>query len=420
MATSKLKLGAIGCGGQARTDIAGCNSENFVAFADVDWNNARQIFEENPQVPRYKDFREMLDKHPEIDAVTVTTPDHNHAIIASTAMVQGKHVYVQKPLTHCVGEARYLTELARKTGVVTQMGNQGHSWNGTREMCEIIWSGDIGQVHTVHIWTNRPIWPQGLGRPTERMEVPDHLDWDLWIGPAPMRPYHSTYQPFSWRGWWDFGCGALGDMTCHIADAANWSMRLSEVGPTSVELVSEEGNNKETFPRKSRLKYEFPARGDMVPVTIYWHDGGNMPPRPEGVPETDLLGDGPNGTLFIGTKGLATCDTYGDNARLLPNSVMKDYKRPDPTIPRIEPPDKWKSPYVEWIAAIKDGKKPGSNFDYSGPLTEWIVMGNLALRFPGEKIEWDAKNMRVTNLKKANKHVMREYRKGWALPEMPA
>ncbi len=419
MANSKLNIGGIGAGGKGHTDINGCKSENLVAFADVDWNNVRQIFEENPNVPRYKDFRVMLDKHPEIDAVTVTTPDHNHAIIASTAMVMGKHVYVQKPLTYCVGEARYLTELARKTGVVTQMGNQGHSWNGTREMCEIIWSGDIGQVHTVHLWTNRPVWPQGIDRPTERMDVPEHLDWDLWLGPAPKRPYHRKYAPFNWRGWWDFGCGALGDMACHIADPANWAMRLSEVGPTSVELVSEEGSNRETFPNKSVVRYEFPARGDMVPVTIYWHDGGNMPPRPEGVPEADLLGEGDNGTLFIGTKGVATCDTYGDNARLLPDALMQDYTRPDRTIPRIEPDDKWKSPYVEWIDAIKNGTKPGSNFDYSGPLTEWVVMGNLALRFPGQKLEWDAKNIRVTNVKKANKHVMREYRKGWELPAIP-
>ena len=420
MANSKLNIGAIGCGGQGHTDINGCKSENIVAFADVDWKKARRTFEENPKVPRYKDFREMLDKHPEIDAVTVTTPDHTHTIIAATAMIQGKHVRVQKPLTHCVGEARYLTELARKMGVVTQMGNQGHSWNGTREMCEIIWSGDIGQVHTVHLWTNRPIWPQGIGRPTEKMEVPEDLDWDLWLGPAPKRPYHPMYLPFNWRGWWDFGGGALSDMTCHIADAANWSMRLSEVGPTSVELIREEGNNKETYPLKSVIKYEFPARGVMIPVTIYWHDGGNLPPRPEGVPEADLLGDGGNGTLFIGTKGVATCNTYGDHARLLPDARMRDYKRPDPTIPRIEPDAKWKSPYVEWIDAIKNGTKPGSNFDYSGPFTEWVVMGNLALRYPGEKLQWDAKNMRVTNLKKADRHVMREYRNGWKLPEIPA
>ena len=424
MANSKLNIAGIGVGGKGRTDVNGCADENIVALCDVDWRSRRrgpsaETFERFPKAARYKDFRHMLDKEKSIDAVTVTTPDHTHTVAASWAMSLGKHVYVQKPLTYCIGEARYLRELARYTGVVTQMGNQGHSWNGTRDLCEIIWSGAIGDVKEVHIWTNRPVWPQGIAKRPATEDIPKELNWDLWLGPAPHRPYSSKYAPFSWRGWWDFGCGALGDMACHIADPANWALHLSDTGPISAELITEEGNNKETFPTKSVIKYEFPKRRNMPPVDVYWHDGGNLPPRPEGVPEGELLGEGDNGSLFIGTKGGATCDTYGDNARLLPAARMKDFQKPERTLPRIEPGDKWKSPYVEWTNAIKNGIQPGSNFDYSGPFTEWVVMGNLTLRFPGQKLEWDAKDMRVTNVPEANDFITREYRKGWELPKIP-
>ena len=418
LAASKLNIAAIGAGGKGHTDINGCKDENLVAFADVDWKTARRTFEENPNVPRYKDFREMLDKHPEIDAVTVTTPDHFHAYAADYAMRMGKHVYVQKPLTFSIGEARHLTLTARETGAVTQMGNQGHSWNGVRDMCEIIWSGAIGDIKEAHIWTNRPVWPQGIPRPKESHIVPDTLDWDLWQGPAPHRPYNKKYLPFNWRGWWDYGAGALGDMACHIADPANWALNLSSVGPDSVELVMEEGNNKETFPNKSTIRFEFPARGDQPPVTLYWYDGGNLPPRPKDIPADVQLGEGDNGTLFVGTDGYATCDTYGDRPRLLPESKFKNFEKPKQTIERVESKEKWKSPYVEWTNAIKNGTKPGSNFDYSGPFTEWVVMGNLSLRFPGQKLEWDAKNMKVTNNRKANKYVMRDYKNGFKLGKL--
>jgi predicted dehydrogenase len=421
LANSKLNIAAIGAGGKGWTDINGCAAtENIVALADVDHKRAAKTFGTFDEAKQYFDFREMLDKHPEIDAVTVSTPDHCHTIAADLAMSMGKHVYVQKPLTYTVAEARHLRLKAAETGVITQMGNQGHSWNGARQMCEMIWSGAIGDVTEAHIWTNRPVWPQGIPYPTVAHTVPDTLDWDLWQGPAKKRDYNRKYLPFNWRGWWEYGCGALGDMACHIADPANMALNLSSVGPTSVELVMEEGNNKATYPHKAIIKYEFPARGDQPPLSIYWYSGGNKPARPKDIPENNKLGDGDNGTLFIGTDGYATCDTYGDNARLLPDSKMKNYTRPEETIARVQLPgdEKWRSPYAEWINGIKTDTQPGSNFEYSGPFTEWVVMGNLSLRFPGQKLEWDAANMRVTNHKKANKFIHRKYHNGWELSKV--
>lgn len=404
----KLNIAAIGSGGKGRSDIHGCKSENIVALCDVDWERAAETFEEFPDATRYKDFRVMLERE-NIDAVTISTPDHTHAVAAVTAMKLGKHVRVQKPLTYSVAEARLLRDVARETKVVTQMGNQGHSHNGVRRLCEMIWNGDIGQIHEVHIWTNRPVWPQGIGRPAETVPVPDTMSWDMWLGPAPSRPYHPAYAPFRWRGWLDFGCGALGDMACHIADPANWALRLHETGPLSVEAVINEGMTDETFPNRSMIRYEFPRRRDMDPVTVYWHDGGNLPSLPEGLPAGTKLGEGDNGSLFIGTKGMATAGEYGGNPRLLPDTLMQDYSFPDPTIPRI--PDE--NPYLEFIRACKGGEPASSNFDYAGPFTEWVVMGNLALRNKG-KLEWDSKNMRVTNQPAANFNVTREYRKGWS------
>lgn len=418
LAASKLNIAAIGSGGKGNTDINGCSDENIVALADVDYKNAAKTFAQFPDAKQYKDFREMLEKHPEIDAVTVSTPDHFHAYAADYAMRIGKHVYCQKPLTYSIGEARHLTLTARETGAITQMGNQGHSWNGVRDMCEIIWSGAIGDVTEAHIWTNRPVWPQGIGRPKEVHTVPETLDWDLWQGPAKHRPFNRKYLPFNWRGWWDYGAGALGDMACHIADPANWALNLSSVGPTSVELISVQGNNDETFPNKSKIKYEFPARGDQPPLDLYWYDGGNLPDHPKDIPTGTQLGEGDNGTLFVGTKGYATCDTYGDRPRLLPEDRFKNFKKPKETLERVQIRNKGKTPYVEWTNAIKDGTKPGSNFDYSGPFTEWVVMGNLSIRFPGEKLLWDAENMEVTNNKKANKYVMRDYKNGLKLGKL--
>jgi len=421
LANSKLNIAAIGAGGKGWTDVNGCAAtENIVALADVDQKRAAKTIGTYDKAAVYFDFREMLDKHPEIDAVTVTTPDHTHTIAADLAMSMGKHVYVQKPLTYTVAEARHMRLKAKESGVITQMGNQGHSFNGVRQMKEVIDSGAIGDVKEVHIWTNRPVWPQGIPYPDVAHNVPDTLDWDLWQGPAKKRDYNRKFLPFNWRGWWEYGCGALGDMACHIADPANMALNLSSVGPNSVELVMEEGNNKATFPNKAIIKYEFPARGSQPPVTIFWYSGGNLPPRPKDIPEGDMIGEGNNGSLFVGTDGYATCGTYGEDVRLLPDSRMKNYTMPEETIPRVQlaGDDKWRSPYAEWIDGIKTGKQPGSNFDYSGPFTEWVVMGNLSLRFPGQKLEWDAKNMKVTNNKKANKFIHRKYHNGWELSKL--
>jgi len=260
-----------------------------------------------------------------------------------------------------------------------------------RELCEMLWAGAIGEVKEAHIWTNRPIWPQGIEKPLAEKPVPETMDWDLWIGSAPFRPYNPGYAPFKWRGWWDFGCGAIGDMACHIMDPAFWSLKLGEAPRYTVEVLEQNGMNKQTAPKKSIIKYEFPERGDantpggrMGPVVVYWYDGGRMPKRPEGVPENQKLGDGDNGSLFIGSKGAMTSGCYGGESRLLPDERMKDYKRPDPYIPRVP----GGNPYLNWLACCKTGEKAVSDFSYAGPLTEVANMGNVAL-WAGKKIEFD-------------------------------
>jgi predicted dehydrogenase len=414
----KLGIAGIGAGGQAKSDITSCDSENIVALCDVDQNQAAEMMARYPNAVFYQDFREMIDKQRDIDACTVSTPDHTHAVAAAYAMRNGKHVRVQKPLTHNIWEARELQRIARETRTVTQMGNQGHARDGVRDLCELIWSGAIGPVRECHIWTNRPVWPQGLNRPPISDPPPANLDWDLWLGPAPERPFVSThpdtekacYHPFVWRGWWDFGCGALGDMACHIADPPNWALKLT--APTSVEVVTQEGTTAEMAPNKSVLRYEFPAREDMPAVTVYWYDGGHLPPRPVGIPEDLKLGDGNNGSLFIGDNGYIAAKTYGDDPQLLPAARFEGFQRPVPILPRVPGGNS----HLNWINAIKNGnpEESVSNFDYASPFTEWVLLGNLALR-TNKRIEWDARNMRVTNAPEANQYVKREYRAGWSL-----
>lgn len=402
----KLNVAAIGAGGKGGSDIMNCAGENVVALCDVDWDRAGGTFEKFPQAKKYKDFRVMLEKEKSIDACTVSTPDHIHAVAAMMCIKMGKHVYVQKPLTHTIYEARKLTEAARKYGVATQMGNQGHSEEGARQVCEMVWNGVIGPVREAHVWTNRPVWPQGIKEPLPAEPIPETVDWDLWLGPAPFRPHNHEYYPFNWRGWWDFGCGALGDMACHIMDAANWSLLLG--APTSVECVRQEGKNDQTGPIKSVIKFEFPQRGALCPVTLYWYDGGEMPPHPEGVSADTKLGDGRNGSMLIGDKGIITAGEYGGKPRLLPDEEMKDFKFPDEILTR--------SPghTADWLRACKGGEPACSNFDYAGPFTENILLGNVALRCEG-KLMWDTEKMKFTNNKKANEYVHMEYRKGWSL-----
>jgi len=418
---SKMNIAGIGVGGKGRSDVKHAGQkDNIVALCDVDFKCAAKSFEAFPKAKRYKDFRKMLEEMDrQIDAVTVSTPDHQHAVACMMAMKMGKHVYCQKPLTHDVYEARVLTEAARKYGVVTQMGNQGTAKDGLREAVEVIQSGAIGAVHEVHVWTNRPIWPQGIGRPTEVLPVPKHLDWDLWLGTAPERPYHanpkkpaeSAYHRFKWRGWWDFGTGALGDMACHTANMAFMALKLGY--PISVEAEMSDDANDETFPTWSIITYEFPARGQQPPVKWVWYDGGKNKPAKatEAIAKyAQGLKVPGSGSLLIGDKGtLYSPDDYGASYELLPKKDFAGYKPPSPTLPRVGGKHD-----AEWIRACKGEGTPMSNFDYAGPLTETVVLGCVAMR-ARKRILWDGEQMKVTNCSEANNYLRREYRKGWSL-----
>jgi len=459
----KLNIASIGAGGKASSDIDGCASENIVALCDVDDKQAAKKFKEYESLPKYKDFRKMLDKEKSIDAVIIAIPDFMHATAATWAMERGKHVYVQKPLTRTIWEARQLMDAANRYKVATQMGNQGYSNEGTRQAAEIIWSGEIGNVAEVHAWTDRPMWPQGLTEIPPPDAVPDTLDWDLWLGTANARPftlggkgypteYGNFYQPFNWRGFYDFGCGALGDMACHILGAPNLALKLGT--PTGVECISKEGTSEFMFPKKSVIRFDFPARGNMPPVKLFWHDGCGDTLEIPGVPKGELLGDlprrsmprpeagaprrpqapsngfvgqvfnydrfqevmqdenkrvpKPDGSVFLGDKGILTTGTYGEDTRLIPVEKMRDYKFPPELLTR--------SPghYRDWIRACKGGDPACSNFNVAAPFVEWMLLGVIALRVEG-KVEWDPVKMKVTNNADANKYVKPAMRKGWSL-----
>jgi predicted dehydrogenase len=420
--SDKLNIAAVGVGGMGKSNLKNCADEAIVALCDVDWALSEPVFALYPDAKRYKDYRAMLEEVPNIDAVIVATPDHSHAVVAMAAMAKKKHVYVQKPLTHSVSEARLLTETARKQGVMTQMGNQGHSGEGIRLICEWVWDGAIGKIHEAHAWTNRPVWPSGIeiDRPTETPEIPKDLDWDLWIGPAKLRPYNPAYHPAKWRGWWDFGTGSLGDMGCHIVDPLFWALKLKY--PVSVEanistywqaFFEKTEPKNEAFPRSTIVRFNFPAREKMPPVTVTWWDGGLMPARPARLEPGRRMGNEDGGILLVGEKGSIMAGCYGESPRLVPESDMKKYKRPKKTIERI--PEGLDGHEKDWIRACKTGKPASSSFDYSGPLSEMVLMGNLAVRFPDRELMWNGEAMEVTNDKDANAYVRREYREGWHL-----
>jgi predicted dehydrogenase len=402
----KLRVACIGVGGKGRGEVHAMAGEHLVAFCDPDDEQAAETYKEFPDIPRYKDFRIMLEeKCDEIDAVTISTPDHVHGVAAMMAMRMGKHVFCQKPLTRTIYEARTLTEAARKYGVATQMGNQGHASEHTRRIKEWIHGGCIGKVREVHFYTNRPIWPQGeLSRPGERPPVPETLEWDTWLGPAQKRPYHPCYLPFTWRGWWDYGTGALGDMGCHIMDAAFYALDLRY--PTAVEAVSAPVNN-ESAPAWSVVTYEFPARGDMPPVRVKWFDGGKMMPWPKDLEPERSLPDG-SGQIIIGDNGSIMAGTYGGSPRIIPEARMQEVDLPDPWIPRVG------TIHEDWIQACKGGEPACSNFDYSGPLTEMVLLGNLAIR-TGKRIQWHGERMKCLNVPEANDLVYPDLRRGWRL-----
>jgi len=412
-----LNIAGIGVGGQGAADLRCLESENIVALCDVDWKHAAETFKRYPDARRYRDFRVMLEKEKNIDAVVVATPDHTHAVAAMTAIKLGKHVYVEKPLAHSIYEVRQLTEAARAAGVATQMGNHGHAAETMRLLKEWLDDGAIGTVREVQAWTPHAVWPQGIDRPKDTPPVPETLDWDLWLGPAPERPYHPAYLPHTWRGWWDFGTGAMGDMGCHILDPVFYAFDLSY--PTSVEasfstFVREGLNwnkefNNETYPRASLIYFRFPARGARPPLKVTWYDGGLMPERPDELAPELKMGSIFGGLLFIGDKGKIICNAHGaDGLRIIPESQMQAYQRPPQRLPRSI------GHHKEWIAACKGGPPAGSNFDYAGPLTETVLLGNVAIRAQ-RRIEFDPLAMKITNMPEANVWLHREYRAGWSL-----
>ncbi len=432
--SDRLAIAAIGAGGKGGDDLKnfyGSGKVDVVALCDVDDRQAAGSVQKFPKAKYYKDFREMLEKeHKHIDAVSVSTPDNIHAVAALSAMQLGKHVYVQKPMTHDIYEARTLTEAVKKYKVVAQMGNQGSSSDGVRQMQEWYNAGTIGDATAIHIWTNRPVWPQGFGRPKSTDAVPKELNWDLWLGPAQFEDYHKEYVPFSWRGFWAFGTGALGDMGCHLIDPAFKTVGLGY--PSEVECSVGDFYEKmwtpayypESCPPSSSVKMKFPGKNGKPDVSLYWMDGGLIPERPEELgPDEPMGGDDGGGCIITGTKGKIMCGTYGSRPTLLPTSRTKEVNVPK-TLARVP-----EGHYVQWVNACIAGygvNPLSSPFDYAGPLTETILMGNLAIRswnikdakggFPGrKKLLWDAVNMKITNFDEANQFVKRQYRDGYKL-----
>lgn len=461
-----VNIAIVGIGGMGSSNTRAVATQNVVAVCDVDWGyagqavdrlmksrgmggdrpnrtppteeeraraaaEAKHLSESLEKAKRYQDYRQMLDQQKDIDALIIATPDHMHAPIASAAMDIGKHVYVQKPLCWCVSEARHLAKRAAEKKVVTQMGNQGHSFDDARKGVEYIMAGAIGEIREVHVWTNRPLgyWPQGVPRPTpltvpseslrwngqgvtQRLAaalagnypVPEKLSWDLFLGVAPLVEYHPIYHPFNWRGWVDWGQGALGDMGAHLIDHPFWALDLGF--PTSIETISTPFNGA-CYPNATMTYYEFPARATMPSVKLIWYDGGLLPPKPEELGEEKLNPGG--GLMYVGSKGKMLQDTYGSNPRLLPKSLHDSYGTPPEKLPRIKTTHE-----MNWVESIKGNAKPSSPIEYASRLTEVMLLGIVSLR-AGTKIQYDAANMHVTNSPKANEFLTREYRQGWML-----
>lgn len=407
----KLNIGVIGAGGKGESNILGVKKENIIAVAEVDDERGAKGLKMIPKAKRYYDYREMLEKEPSLDAVIVSTPDHHHAPAAVMAMKMGKHVYCEKPLAHSIYEARVMQKIASEKKVATQMGNQGHAGPVLREAVEVIRSGAIGKIKEFHAWTNRPSsWQQGIDHLPETAAVPSTLKWDVWLGPAADRPYSPAYLPTKWRGWWDFGTGALGDMACHIVDLGFWALDLAY--PTAVEAEAT-GVNQFTGPLSSTIKYYFPARGENPPVVLTWYDGGRKPDSSlvagEELPSGGSILVGDKGTMFIPSD-------YGSKYLLLPKEKFTDYKPPAPTLPRNTTLTNEimvaASHYAEWLNACKGGPPTQSNFDYAALLTEVVLLGNVAIRV-GKKIEWDGPNMKATNCPEAEPFIKPKFRKGW-------
>lgn len=447
--SDKLVIAGVGAGGKGESDIANFFASGKAEIAylcDVDDRRSAKTRSKFPKAKYYKDWRELLDKeHKNFDAVSVSTPDHNHAIIALSAMSLGKHVYVQKPMTHDISEARQMTQAAKQYNVVTQMGNQGSSGDGVRQMREWYDAGIIGDAHTIYCWTDRPVWPQGIAWPPKANSVPAELDWNLWLGTAPNKDYVDNLVPFNWRGWWDYGTGALGDMGCHIIEPAFRTVGLgypyqAECSVGSVYVGEfERGYFPDGPPPSSHvvLKFKVPSKQDpskVNDVTFHWMDGGIQPERPEELGANEMMGDGGNGVLIYGDKGKMMCSTYGRDPKLLPTSRTTQVQVAQ-TVPRVKGGED--GHYAQWVEAAiagpnsKEASLLSSSFDIAGPVTETVLMGNLAIRsfdlrkpkadgskgftYPGRYITllWDGPSMKVTNFDDANQFVQRTYRDGW-------
>ncbi len=406
-ANNKLNVAGVGVNGMGGNDIRRVSrTENIVAICDVDANAAKRVAKPFPWATIYSDFRQMLDAQRTIDAVMVGTPDHNHAVVTMRALKMGKHVFCQKPLTHSVYEALEVAKAAKQAKVATQMGNQGQAGEGARLVCEHIAAGSVGKVREIHSWSNRrrPISPRGIPRPTDTPPVPEHLDWDLWLGPAPKRPYHHCYHPFRWRGWWDFGTGVLGDIGCHNLSASFKALKLG--WPESVEACSSNYHappeaSRETAPLSSIVTYRFAADGDRPEILLRWYDGGMMPPVPKELGSHNPFVN--DGTLIVGDEGMLLKD------RLLPEARAKAVGTPPKTLPR--------SPghYREWVNACKGGKPAGSDFvNHAAHLAAVVLMGNIAIRIQ-QKLYWDPETLRFKNSEAANQLLNPPYREGWSL-----
>jgi predicted dehydrogenase len=411
--SEKMNVAGVGIGGMGGANLQNLQGENIVALCDVDPENyAAHTIKRYPKAKVYVDFREMLDKQKDIDGVVVGTPDHTHAAISMAAIRAGKHVYCQKPLTHDVYEARMLAQAAKEAKVATQMGIQGHSMEGIRLVCEWIWAGLIGEVREVDAWCSLTYYPWGHAgwssswsdRPKETPPLPAGMNWDLWIGPAAMRPYHRAYHPATWRCFWDFGCGMMGDRGAHTLDPVFMAMKLG--APTTIEATSC-GNTPEVHPLSAIVTFKFPARGDLPPLKLTWYEG-TRPPRPDDLEDGRQV-PGEGGVFFKGSKGTIMAGVYGESPRIIPEAKMQAAKRPERTLPRVQG-----SHEQDWVRACKTGQPAGADFTYSGPLTEVCLLGNIAKRVDA-RITWDAENLKVTNLPEANRYVRTERRKGWEL-----
>lgn len=398
-----LNIAAIGAGGMGGNNLQAVTSQNVVALCDIDWERAKESFDQFPQARRYRDFRVMLDDGDDIDAVIIATPDHTHAVAAQACMQMDKHVFVQKPLTTTINEARTLLATAQETGVAAQMGNQGRSGDGGRRVNELIRAGVIGTVTEVHAWTNRPIWPQGITHPEAPEDLPDHVAWDLFLGPAPYRQYHSAYHPFAWRGWTDYGVGALGDMGAHLIDHAIWSLELPL--PSRVEVSSTDFNGV-SYPNASMTHFTFER--DEGPLDLTWYDGGLKPPLAKYLPrtaETVPIGM----VLYVGEDGVLLHESYGNNPRVFPAELQDEAREVPQSIPRVET-----SHEMNWVNACKGEAELTSPFETAVPVTETLLLGIVALR-AGAPIEYDADAHEVTTPREANQYLSREYRRGWSL-----